>query len=206
MRINSSNDNVPGGWPEHSEKIEFSPSVEGEIAALVRSEFIIGTTPIIKIPSNPQRPMWVRYQHAGKVFNRAYRSAGFWRAKVKFALKHNEPFEALEFDEWGRLKDVFPRSVKTRLDWNAQQLSDPFPAARLFDPFSEREMLLFRSRLKGHAVDALHNFADCGWIFQSIWIADIFRLHPLLGIKLVRDEAFASDQRLSAHIAAVAEP
>lgn len=119
------------------------------------------------------------------IFDRAYRSAALWRVKVKFALKNDEPFEALEMDEWGRLKSLLPKSVTTRLEWNAQTQCDPFPAGRLFDPASDKEMLLFRSRLKGHAVDALHNFTDAGPVFQPIWVADILRLNPLLGIKLL---------------------
>lgn len=93
-------------------------------------------------------------------------------------------------DEWGRLKALFPREVVARLRWNTRSDGNALPVARLFDPAGPSEILLLRSRLNGHGVDVLHNLTEGGPMLQSIWIADIMRLNPLLGIKLLRDEAF----------------
>jgi hypothetical protein len=198
-KASGSNDNEPGAYLNLGGSGDYTASLEGEIAAVKGSEFIVGRTPITKIPSKPGWPTWVRFRHDGRLFNRTFQSTSYWRMKVRRALSQGEQFELLEIDEWGRLGELFPKSVTSRLAWNAQQKCDPLPVARLFNPATDKEMLLFRSRLRGHAVDALHNFTEGRCIFQPVWIADIMRLNPLLGIKLIRDMHFEPTMRLSEH-------
>jgi hypothetical protein len=175
---------------------------DDDLAALARSPLIIGSKPIREIKPANARPMWVRFEEDGLTYNRAYRTNAMWKARVTFALKEGRSIQALEMDEWGRLKALFTKEVCTRLVWNAAQRCDPTPVARFFDPNCHAEMLIVRSRCQGHAVDVLHNLTDDGPVLQPFWIADIMRLHPLLGIKLVRDEAFNSTMPLSAVLAA----
>lgn len=65
-------------------------------------------------------------------------------------------------------------------------------------------MLLTRSRLCGHAVDVFHNLTDRGPVFQPLWISDIMALRPMLGIDLVRDEAFSATMPICAYLEAAA--
>jgi hypothetical protein len=167
-------------------------------AALATSRLVIGTTPLSEIKTANARPMWMRFEENGIVQNRMYRTTSLWRVRVTFALKEGRSIHALEMDEWGRLKAMFPKEVCARLTWNAAHDGEVKPVARLFDPNSNAEMLLFRRRCQGHAVDVLHNLTDGGSVFQPLWISDIMRLHPLLGIKLVRDEAFNPTMPVSA--------
>lgn len=171
--------------------------LDNDLAALAKSRLMIGTTPLSEIKPANARPMWVRFEEDGVIQNRMYRTTSLWRVRVTFALKEGRSIRALEMDEWGRLKEMFPKEVCARLAWNAAHDGDVKPVARLFDPNSDAEMLLIRSRCQGHAVDVLHNLTEGGPVFQPLWISDIMRLHPLLGIKLVRDEAFNSAAPIS---------
>jgi hypothetical protein len=172
--------------------------LDSDLAALATSRLMIGTTPLSEIKPANARPMWMRFEEDGIVQNRMYRTTSLWRVLVTFALKEGRSIQALEMDEWGRLKAMFPKEVCARLAWNAAHDGEVKPVARLFDPNGRAELLLFRSRCHGHAVDVLHNLTDGGSVFQPLWISDIMRLHPLLGIKLVRDEAFNPTMPVSA--------
>ncbi|MDH6266375.1 hypothetical protein M2360_001771 [Rhizobium sp. SG_E_25_P2] len=171
--------------------------LDSDLAALATSRLVIGTTPLSEIKPPNARPMWMRFEEVGIVHNRMYRTTSLWRVRVTFALKEGRSIHALEMDEWGRLKAMFPKEVCARLAWNAAHDGEVKPVARLFDPNGHAELLLFRSRCHGHAVHVLHNLTDGGPVFQPLWISDIMRLHPLLGIKLVRDEAFNSAAPIS---------
>jgi Protein of unknown function (DUF2958) len=180
-----------GGQDDDGDETKAAASVlDSDLAALATSRLIIGTTPLSDIKPANARPMWMRFEEDDIVQNRMYRTTSLWRVRVTFALKEGRSIHALEMDEWGRLKTMFPTEVCARLAWNAAHDGQVKPVARLVDPDGHAEMLLFRSRCHGHAVDVLHNLTDGGPVFQPLWISDIMRLNPLLGIKLVRDEAF----------------
>lgn len=163
---------------------------DADLAALARSPFIIGDIPIQEINRPNARPLWVRFEEDGAIFNRMYRTNSAWKARVTSALKEGRSIQALEFDEWGRLKTLFPTEVTVRLKWNAGRSGDLAPVARLFDPNGDAELLLLRSLGDGHAVEVVHNVTEVGSVRQPVWVADIMRLNPLLGMKLIRDEAF----------------
>jgi hypothetical protein len=194
-----------GGQDEGNDETKAVVSAfDADFRALARSPLIIGATPLSEIKPSNVRPMWVRFQEAGIIENRMYRTTSSWRARVRFALLAGRSIRALEMDEWGRLNALFPAEVRARLKWNAAQDGEVKAVARLFDPNRDAEMLLVRSRCEGHAVDVLHNLTDGGSVFQPLWIADIMRLHPLLGIKLILDEAFNPTTSINALLTASA--
>jgi hypothetical protein len=165
-------------------------TADNDLALLAASPFVIGSTPIGDISPSNARPLWVRFEQGGTIHNRAYRSGRSWRVRVTFALREKQPIRVLEMDEWGRLKSLLPTEVCARLKWNAAYNGDVAPVARFYDPNGHAEMLLLRSRFDGHAVDVIHNLTDGGIVRQPLWVVDILRLNPLLGLKLARDEAF----------------
>lgn len=135
---------------------------------------------------------------------RGYLSALSWRAILLFALTEGKTVIVHEMDEPGRYRRLFPNTLLRRLAWHARPGANFPPVARLYDPDGNSVMLLTRSRLCGHAVDALHNLSDGGPVFQPLWISDIVALRPLLGIDLVRDEAFSASLPISAYLEAAA--
>jgi hypothetical protein len=166
-------------------------TLEADLALLAASPFVIGSTPIGDITPSNARPLWVRFEQGGTIHNRAYRSGRSWRVRVTFAVREKQPIRVLEMDEWGRLKSLFPTEVCARLKWNAAFDGDPAPVARFYDPNGHAEMLLLRCRCDGHAMDVIHNLSDGSLLQQSVWVVDILRLNPLLGIKLVRDQEYS---------------
>jgi hypothetical protein len=182
---------------EYQRRHDGRSDVEADLAVMSKSIFIIGNKPVAEIKPGNARPFWVRYKSDGLIHNRAYRSGVVWRTRVIFSLRDGLPLEVLEMDEWGRLKALFSKEIVVRLAWNAAQNRDHPPVARLFDPDGPAEMLLLRGRCAGHAVDVLHNLTRGGRVLQPLWIADIMRLNPLLGIKLVRDEIFTGGSSIS---------
>lgn len=157
-----------------------------DLASLARSPFIIGDKAIYEIKPPNARPMWVRFEEHGMTYNRMYRTNAMWKARIRAALLEGRSIRALEFDQWGRLNELFPIEVRTRLGWNAAHAGELVPVARLYDPAGTAELLLLRSRCDGHAVDVIHNLTEGGQVRQTVWIADIMRLNPLLGIRLAR--------------------
>jgi hypothetical protein len=179
-----------GGKDDGEQNSAAASPYDTDLAALARSPFIIGDKLLHEIKPPNARPMWVRFEEDGLVYNRAYRTNAMWKARVTFALREGRSIRALEFDEWGRLNQLFPIEVRARLGWNTAQPGELAPVARLYDADGDAEMLLLRSCCDGHAVVVIHNLSEGGPVRQSVWVADIMRLSPLLRMKLVRDEAF----------------
>ena len=146
----------------------------------------------------------LRYEIDGEMHQRSYLSALSWRAIMLFALIDGKTVTLHEMDQPGRYRQLFPRTLLRRLQWHARPNANFPPVARLYDPDGNSCMLLTRSRACGHAVDALHNLADGGPVFQPLWISDIMALRPMLGIDLVRDETFAPTLSISMYLEAAA--
>ncbi|AOF90748.1 DUF2958 domain-containing protein [Sinorhizobium sp. RAC02] len=142
----------------------------------------------------------LRYEVDGELFHRSYLSTLSWRAILLFALTEGKSVTVYEMDEPGRYRRLFPQTLLRRLQWHARPKANFPPVARLYDPNGDAVVLLTRSRLCGHAVDALHNLTDAGPVFQPLWISDIMALRPMLGIELVRDEAFSASMPISAYL------
>jgi len=144
------------------------------------------------------------YEIDGETHRRSYLSALSWRAILLFALTEGKTVSVHEMDQPGRYQRVFPNTLLRRLQWHARSDANFPPVARLYDPDGSAVMLLTRSRVCGHAVDALHNLSDGGPVFQPIWISDVMALRPMLGIDLIRDEAFSTTMPISAYLEAAA--
>lgn len=148
--------------------------------------------------------LYLRYEIDGELHQRNYLSALSWRAIMLFALTDGKTVTVHEMDRPGRYQRLFPTTLRRRLQWHARPNANFPPVARLYDPNGGSIMLLTRSRVCGHAVDALHNLGDGGPVFQPLWISDIMALRPMLGIELVRDETFSATVPISAYLEAAA--
>lgn len=191
-----------GGGANDNKLGKSASSIELDIVALATSILVLGDKPLRSIKMPDTSRFWIRYKDDSRIRNRRYESVVTWRRRVTYSLRAGSRLEVLEMDEWGRLKAMFPKEVQARLAWNASQRCDPLPVARFFDPDGNAEMLLIHSRCQSHAVDVLHNLTSGGPVVQPLWIADIMRLHPLLGIKLVRDEDYSSTKPISGYFSA----
>lgn len=146
----------------------------------------------------------LRYEIDGELHQRSYLSALSWRAILLFALTEGKTVTVHEMDLPGRYRRLFPNTLLRRLQWHARPGANFPPVARFYDPNGSAVLLLTRSRVCGHAVDALHNLTDGGPVFQSLWVSDIMALRPMLGIELVRDETFSATMPISAYLEAAA--
>lgn len=144
------------------------------------------------------------YEIDGELHHRSYLSALSWRAILLFALNDGKAVTLHEMDQPGRYRRLFPNTLLRRLHWHARSNANFPPVARLYDPNGKAVMLLTRSRLCGHAVDALHNLTDAGPVFQPLWISDIMALRPMIGIEFARDETFSVTMPISAYLEAAA--
>lgn len=182
------------GWIEH-------PQID--LALLFSTDLHIGSERLYKIKRRGTS-LNLRYEVDGELHQRSYLSALSWRAILLFALTEGKAVTVHEMDEPGRYRRLFPNTLLRRLQWHARPDSNFPPVARLYNLNGKAVMLLTRSRLCGHAVDALHNLSDGGPIFQPVWISDIIALRPLLGIELVRDQKFSASMPISAYLEAAA--
>jgi len=144
------------------------------------------------------------YEIDGELHRRNYLSALSWRALLLFTLTEGKKVTVHDMDLPGRYRWLFPTTLLGRLQWHVRSEARFPPVTRLYDPNGKAVMLLTRSRLCGHAVDALHNLSDGGPVFQPLWISDIMALRPMLGIELVRDETFSATIPISAYLEAAA--
>lgn len=190
---NSSND-------DHDEK---PPQAHIDLAMLFMTDLHVGSQRLYKI-KRPATSLNLRYEIDGEFHQRSYLSALSWRAIVLFALTEGKAVTLHEMDQPGRYRRLFPNTLLRRLAWHARPGANFPPVARLYDPNGKAVMLLTRSRVCGHAVDALHNLSDGGPVFQPIWISDIMALRPMFGIELVRDETFAATMPIRAYLEAAA--
>lgn len=174
-----------------------------DLALLFSTDLHVGSERLYKI-KRKGTSLNLRYEVDGEIFHRSYLSALSWRATLLFALTEGKSVTVYEMDEPGRYRRLFPQTLLRRLQWHARPMANFPPVARLYDPNGNTVILLTRSRLCGHAVDALHNLSDAGPVFQPLWISDIVALRPMLGIELVRDEAFSAIMPINAYLEAAA--
>lgn len=174
-----------------------------DLALLFATDLHIGSKWLYKVKRRGTA-LNLRYDIDGVFHQRSYLSALSWRAIMLFALSDSKTVSVHEMDQPGRYRQLFPKTLLRRLQWHAKPSANFPPVTRLYDPRGSAVMLLTRSRLCGHAVDALHNLTDGGPVFQPLWISDIIALRPMLGIELVRDETFAPTMPISAYIEAAA--
>ena len=174
-----------------------------DLALLFMTDLHVGAERLYKI-KRKGTSLNLLYEIDGETHRRSYLSALSWRAILLFALTEGKAVTVHEMDQPGRYRRLFPNTLLRRLQWHARPDANFPPVARLYDPNGSAVMLLTRSRLCGHAVDALHNLTDAGPVFQPLWVSDIMALRPLLGIELVRDEAFSATMPISAYLEAAA--
>lgn len=180
---------------------EWVEQAQIDLAMLFMTDLQVGSEHLYKI-KRKGTSLNLRYEIDGEMHQRSYLSALSWRAIMLFALTDGKNVTLHEKDEPGRYRRLFPPTLLRRLHWHVRSNANFPPVARLYDPNGNAVLLLTRSRLCGHAVDALHNLADGGPVFQPLWISDIMALRPMLGIELVRDEAFLATMPINAHLEA----
>lgn len=174
-----------------------------DLAMLFMTDLHVGSERLYKI-KRKGTSLNLRYEVDGELHQRSYLSALSWRAILLFALTEGKVVTVHEMDEPARYRRLVPNTLLRRLHWHARPNASFPPVARLYDPNGNAVVLLTRSRLCGHAVDALHNLSDGGPVFQPLWISDIMALRPMLGIDLVRDETFTATLPISAYLEAAA--
>lgn len=177
--------------------------LQTDLALLFTTDLHVGPERLYKI-KRKGTSLNLRYEIDGEMHKRSYLSALSWRAIMLFALTESKNVTVHEMDQPGRYRQMFPNTLLRRLAWHARPDANFPPVARLYDPGGKTVMLLTRSRICGHAVDALHNLTDGGPVFQPLWISDIMALRPMLGIELVRDETFSATMPISAYLEAAA--
>lgn len=189
----------------HSSEVPGGKRAQAQIdlALLFMTDLHVGSERLYKI-KRKGTSLNLRYDIDGKTHQRNYLSALSWRAILLFALTEGKTVTVHEMDKPGRYQRLFPKTMLRRLQWYARPDANFRPVARLYDPKGDAVMLLTRSRLCGHAVDALHNLTDGVPMFQPLWISDIMALRPMLGIELVRDERFSATMPISAYVEAAA--
>lgn len=174
---------------------------QSDLAMLFMTDLHMGSERLYKI-KRKGTSLNLHYEVDGEIFHRSYLSALSWRAIFLFALTEGKTVTVHEMDEPGRYRRLFPNTLLRRLHWHARPNANFPPVARLYDPNGNAVLLLTRTRLCGHAVDALHNLSDGGPVFQPLWVSDIMALRPMLGIDLIRDEAFSATMPISAYLEA----
>lgn len=185
--------------PDNHEKSPTQAQVD--LAMLFMTDLHVGSNRLYKI-KRKGTSLNLRYEIDGETHQRSYLSALSWRAILLFALTDGKTVTVHEMDQPGRYRRMFPKTLLRRLYWHARSDANFPPVARLHDPNGKAVMLLTRSRLCGHAIDALHNLGDGGPMFQPLWISDVMALRPMLGIELVRDESFTATLPISAYLEA----
>jgi len=174
-----------------------------DLALLFMTDLHVGAERLYKI-KRKGTSLNLLYEIDGETHRRSYLSALSWRAILLFALTEGKAVTVHEMDQPGRYQQMFPKTLLGRLQWHARPDANFPPVARLYDPKGASVIFLTRSRVCGHAVDALHNLSDGGPVFQPLWISDIMALRSMLGIELIRDEAFSAAMPISAYLKAAA--
>ncbi len=190
-------DHSPG---DHADKLT---QAQIDLAMLFMTDLHVGSERLYNI-KRKGTSLSLRYEIDGEMHQRSYLSALSWRAIFLFALTEGKNVTIHEMDQPGRYRRVFPKTLLRRLQWHARPNANFPPVAKLYEPNGKGVALLTRSRVCGHAVDALHNLSDGGPMFQSLWVSDIMALRPMLGIELVRDDSFSATLPISAYLEAAA--
>lgn len=178
-----------------------SSALRRDLTLLCLNELFVGNEPLRLIKK--QNPLFLRYETDGIVSTRNYLSPASWRAKILFDVAEGKDFRVMEMDRPGRFKQMFPKTLMRRLLWHSRPKANFPPVARFYDPNGDAEILLTRSRLCGHAVDALHNLSGAPR-FQPLWVSDIIALRPMAGIEMVRDDQFSAASSISRYLQAAA--
>jgi hypothetical protein len=126
-----------------------------DLAMLFSTDLHVGSERSYKI-KRKGTSLNLSYEIDGELHHRSYLSALSWRAILLFALTEGKIVTVHEMDHPGRYRRLFPNTLLRRLHWHARSNADFPPVARFYDPNGRAVMLLPRSRLCGHAVDALH--------------------------------------------------
>lgn len=140
----------------------------------------------------------------GKPLRRRYHSPKYWAAVFHFAAAEGCEVIVRDIDLPGRFMRLFPPSLLGQIRWFENYHGDCPPVARLFDPNGTAEILLLRSLADGLAMDVVHNLQPGGYTRETVWLADIMALRPMLGIDLVRDVTFAPTLPISVYLEAAA--
>ncbi|MBB3967332.1 DUF2958 domain-containing protein [Rhizobium metallidurans] len=179
----------PRYWSDNDNR-DWIKQAQIDLVLLFSSELHVGKLPFYKQKA-AGKALDLVYEFDGLIHRRHYLSPLSWRAIILFAVIASKTLIVHDIDRRNRYRQLFPRTLVRRLNWHARPDANFPPVVRLFDPRGDAVMLLTRSRLCGHAVDALHNLGEKP-VFQTLLISDIMALRPMLGIELVRDETFSS--------------
>ncbi len=177
--------------------------LQTDLALLFTTDLHVGSERLYKI-KRKGTSLNLRYDIDGEMHQRNYLSVLSWRAILLFALTEGRTVTAHEMDQPGRYRQMFPNTLLRRLQWHARSNANFPPVARFYASNGSAVMLLTRSRVCGHAVDALYNLTDGAPVFQPLWISDIMALRPMLGIELVCDATFSATMPISAYLEAAA--
>lgn len=181
-----------------------TPSEQLALTLLFSHELVIGGVPVHHLKGR-KIPFWVKYEIDGMMKHRKFASILSWRATLLFAFQARQTITMHEMDEEGRLSATFPSQALTILNENAIAGENPVPALKLVDPNGPAKILITRTRLRRHAVDALHNLSDGGPVFQTIWIADLLRLRSKIGLDLIPAPDFLPHLPIGAYLEAAAK-
>lgn len=192
-------DRIPGDQDDHDKNGDRENTTD--LALLFMTDLHVGSDRLYK-QKRKNTSLNLSYGIDGDMHHRSYLSPLSWRAIILFALTEGKTVTVHEMDQPGRYRRMFPNTLLRRLHWHARPNGNFPPVARFHDANGKAVLLLTRSRLCGHAVDALHNLNDGPPVFQPLWISDIMALRPMLGIELVRDEAFVPTLPISAYLEA----
>lgn len=127
----------------------------------------------------------------GKPQCRHYHSPKYWAALFHFAVTEGREVVIRDMDLPGRFAKLFPPSLVGQLRWFENYQGECLPVARLFDPDGTADIRLLRSADGGLAVDVIHNLTPDGYSRETLWLADIIALRPMIGVNLTRDVAFS---------------
>lgn len=126
-----------------------------------------------------------------KPLRRRYHSPKYWGALFHFAVAEGREVIIRDMDLPGRFANLFPPSLLGQLRWFEKYHGDCTPVARLFDPDGTAEILLMRTAAGGLAVEVVHNLSSTGYARETLWLADIIALRPMIDVNFTRDVAFS---------------
>lgn len=127
----------------------------------------------------------------GKPLRRRYYSPKYWAALFHFAVADGREIIVQDMDLPGRFARLFPLNLMGQLRWFENHPVKSPPVSRLFDPDGTAEILLLRSLYDGLAVEVVHNLKPGGYSRETLWLADIMALRPMINVNLRRDVEFS---------------
>lgn len=121
----------------------------------------------------------------GRPLSGSYHSPKYWAALFHFAVAEGHEVIIRDMDLPGRFARLFPQSLMAQLRWFANYHGDCPPVACLFDPDGKAEIFLLHTVASGLAVEVVHNLTSIGYSRETLWLADIMALRPMLGVDLI---------------------